>query len=216
MIRYSRKRSRWVLATGSIALIVGTLAGHASLGATIGVGGVANDETSVTDTRRPIGSDSADRSSRPVPTSRWERGRQGAESAAKELALAYRALPTRDGEFDDQERYCARHRMHVRWARPTAAEVQQLTVDSEPVETVKGAIDSATAIPSTEEASSLAPLGRFRHGAFIGPLGPVPTESTLHANGIVFCRGSDYAYAGVEVFWKGDAKRWDAWLVPTE
>ena len=42
------------------------------------------------------------------------------------------------------------------------------------------------------------PVGAFRFGAYIPPLGPAPGPPTTTVNGVVVCRGVTYAYMGFE------------------
>lgn len=42
------------------------------------------------------------------------------------------------------------------------------------------------------------PLGTYKHGSYIEPLGPPPRATTTAVNGVVVCEGSLYAYAGFE------------------
>lgn len=42
------------------------------------------------------------------------------------------------------------------------------------------------------------PVGAFRFGAYIPPLGPAPGPPTTSVNGVVICRGATYAYMGFE------------------
>jgi hypothetical protein len=45
------------------------------------------------------------------------------------------------------------------------------------------------------------PVGAFRFGGYIPPLGPAPGPATTRVNGVVVCRGAAYAYMGFEARW---------------
>jgi hypothetical protein len=45
------------------------------------------------------------------------------------------------------------------------------------------------------------PVGTFRFGGYIPPLGPAPGPATTRVNGVVVCRGAAYAYMGFEARW---------------
>jgi hypothetical protein len=56
------------------------------------------------------------------------------------------------------------------------------------------------------------PVGAFRFGAYIPPLGPAPGPATTSVNGVVTCRGVTYAYMGFEARWT--AGGWQVHDVP--
>jgi hypothetical protein len=56
------------------------------------------------------------------------------------------------------------------------------------------------------------PVGSYRIGAYVAPLGPPPTAATKAVNGIVTCVGSTFAYLGFEAAWRGG--RWHLAAVP--
>ena len=62
------------------------------------------------------------------------------------------------------------------------------------------------------EVSWIDPGDRYSIGAHVTPIGPEPDSTTEAVNGIVACRGSDYAYMGFEARWVDD--RWDVIDVP--
>ncbi|HVM10124.1 MAG TPA: hypothetical protein VM345_16775 [Acidimicrobiales bacterium] len=64
--------------------------------------------------------------------------------------------------------------------------------------------------PHRLEVSWTRPVGDFELGGHVEPLGPPPTMRTTRVNGIVTCRGSQYAYLGFEAAF--EAGRW--WLTP--
>lgn len=45
------------------------------------------------------------------------------------------------------------------------------------------------------------PVGTFRFGGYIPPLGPAPGPATTRVNGVVVCRGAAHAYMGFEGRW---------------
>jgi hypothetical protein len=45
------------------------------------------------------------------------------------------------------------------------------------------------------------PMGSFRFGGYIPPLGPAPGPGTTTVNGVVVCRGATYGYMGFEARW---------------
>jgi hypothetical protein len=57
-----------------------------------------------------------------------------------------------------------------------------------------------------------APVGTYRFGAYVDPLGPPPSLDTRRVNGVVLCQGSSYAYVGFEASWNGT--RWQLNAVP--
>ena len=67
--------------------------------------------------------------------------------------------------------------------------------------------------PSELRVSWQPPAGEHRIGAYVEPLGPVPTEATTHVNGIVVCRSSSYAFLGFEAAYEDG--RWRLSAVPS-
>jgi hypothetical protein len=55
--------------------------------------------------------------------------------------------------------------------------------------------------PDRLAVSWTPPVGAFRFGGYIPPLGPVPGPATTGVNGVVTCRGETYAYMGFEARW---------------
>jgi hypothetical protein len=55
--------------------------------------------------------------------------------------------------------------------------------------------------PGRLAVSWTPPVGAFRFGAYIPPLGPAPGPVTTSVNGVVVCRGATYAYMGFEARW---------------
>jgi hypothetical protein len=74
--------------------------------------------------------------------------------------------------------------------------------------------DARRYCPSDRLAVSWTPpVGAFRFGAYIPPLGPAPGPSTISVNGVVTCRGATYAYMGFEGRWTTSG--WRVVDVPT-
>ncbi len=66
--------------------------------------------------------------------------------------------------------------------------------------------------PSDVTVTWVPPLGTYQRGAYVEPLGPVPTSTTTLVNGVVLCRSSTYAYVGFEAAYLGG--RWRVAAVP--
>jgi hypothetical protein len=67
--------------------------------------------------------------------------------------------------------------------------------------------------PAGQLAVSWAPpVGDFELGAHIPPLGPAPGPASGRVNGVVVCRGHDFAYMGFEARWT--ATGWEVLEVP--
>jgi hypothetical protein len=60
-----------------------------------------------------------------------------------------------------------------------------------------------------------APTGTYRSGAYLPPVGPAPSASTLAVNGVVTCGGSRYAYMGFEAHRDSPTAGWVIVPVPT-
>jgi len=78
-------------------------------------------------------------------------------------------------------------------------------------------VDPAMATTGVCAASRLRvswtpPVGPYRVGAFVDPLGPPPTVETKRVNGVVTCEASTFAYMGFEASW--DGSRWQLNAVP--
>ena len=67
--------------------------------------------------------------------------------------------------------------------------------------------------PADLVVSWRAPEGGRRVGAYVEPLGPPPTPSTTHVNGVVLCRSSSYALVGFEAAY--ESGRWRMAAVPS-
>lgn len=99
-----------------------------------------------------------------------------------------------------------------------AAEVEQLalalaaTLRGIPVR--DGAFDDpARYCPQDQLAVSWAPpSGAFQYGGYIAPLGPAPGPNTTSVNGVVVCRGANYAYMGFSAQLTADG--WQVESVP--
>jgi hypothetical protein len=55
--------------------------------------------------------------------------------------------------------------------------------------------------PERLAVSFRPPVGAFRSGGYIPPLGPAPGAAATRVNGVVLCRGVAYAYMGFEARW---------------
>ena len=112
-----------------------------------------------------------------------ERGRGGVETSARLLVASLGGLPTAPGAVGG-------------WVRGGDLAV---------------AVDRC---PSSDVVVSWrAPEGEYTDGAYIEPLGPIPTDRTERVNGVVVCRSSHHAFLGFEATW--ERGRWLLAAVPS-
>jgi hypothetical protein len=88
------------------------------------------------------------------------------------------------------------------------------------------AIELATwlrAVPLAETDETPCPIERLHvrwtppehagpHGAYVSPLGPAPTATTLAVNGVVVCEDAPWAFMGFQARWASD--EWDVVATP--
>ena len=83
--------------------------------------------------------------------------------------------------------------------------------------------DALEAVPTGPDVEDICPTKRldvswrkpsskYRHGAYLTPVGPAPDLDTQRANGVVLCKGSTYGFMGFEARW--DDKQWSVFDVP--
>ena len=121
----------------------------------------------------------------------------GSAPVSNQAEVAYRALPALpDGSGDHGADGVARTAIAL------AAELHAVPLDALGAECP---VDDL--VVSWDD-----PGDRYSIGAHVTPIGPAPDATTDAVNGIVACRGSDYAYMGFEARWVAD--RWDVIDVP--
>ena len=146
---------------------------------------------SATDTVAAAGADAAAATpeliARSTPSTVFEGsttpGREGVEDSARDLVASMGGLPTEPGAV-------------APWVRAGDLAV---------------AVDRCA--PADLVVSWTAPEGEYVDGAYVEPLGPVPSALTRQVNGVVLCRTSRHAFVGFEAAW--ERGRWRLSAVPS-
>ena len=121
----------------------------------------------------------------------------GSEPVANQAEVAYRSLPALPGGSTDHSAEGVARTAIALAAGLHAVPLDALGADCPVDDLVVSWID---------------PGDRYTIGAHVTPIGPEPDTTTDAVNGIVVCRGSDYAYMGFEARWVDE--RWDVIDVP--